>query len=331
MDFSISVSGCDRSHRKELFKAVEKLLSQRLGDYGPGVQIVTIISTLPSRPPWPHKLISSDYLHQHIDALPLFKYRRNTRRVEIEYRSELFCDQGLCQAVTAELLNDVALDIKQTLPLLADYIVKREVVDFDRPRFLEDASRLLTEGLPTLEAWKEFLPERHIERHRVQRPNEPDWQDLWNRLGIAPANCDPGATLKYPSTWDSPDVEGPFRSVTVPDLLRNYQDWRLRNPAASPLLFLDRLFDKRDLTSEERCDRSIETYFAARRIEASIAMAFALVTMPEERSTVAIEFAVTAVRHIANYVEESDYEESTKELWQRLTARLLEELPKLPT
>ncbi|WP_146430954.1 hypothetical protein [Blastopirellula retiformator] len=335
MQVTILVRTYDSYGYSKLFSPIAALLSLRLGDYGPAIDELDLLTWLPSRTRMfrPTLERSFDEFHKEIKTLPRMTFRRKSNRFELSFPSSRFFAGDQRQDPAAQMLNDAAAEVAQFLPLIKKRLKKTD--DFDVVRFLEDANRLLCEGLGSVDEWRQIEQESNEKRRAELAKMSP-----WELLDIDWDDYHPSAReiLDDPFYWSCTDDTAPHGNDTGADLLHSFLKWNKRNRTTDPLRFLDRLLDEwgfQPIDWTVTDPAMVNAMGSSDPIgldvanESIIALAFAVVKLRGKCPPEIVELALAGVNRTAFLVEQSDCKAKIKELWYASIAKIRTKLNEL--
>ena len=135
-----------------VYSPIGDLLELRLDDYGEAITSFHIEAYLRSATYNPLPTLEGLFkqYHAYLEKLPKITFHRKLRRVTIEFESKVrTAEDEESRRVSVETTNAAMREFTTILPLLEKRLKKGD--DFDYPRFISDANRLLSQGFATEE------------------------------------------------------------------------------------------------------------------------------------------------------------------------------------
>ena len=212
------------------------------------------------------------------------------------------------------------------LPLVQQRLKKSD--DFDYPRFIADATRLLTQGYASLEEIEAVRTQR-----KEKRAADDATKEWWEVMEIDWDKFHPTAkeTLNDGFFWECANDFAPHGNDTGADLLADYQKWVKRNPNTPPMTFLNRLFSgwgiapiDWNITDENEVRRLKESNRIELGIsnEAIIALAFAILKVKGQCPSEVSDLALKALQRYSFDFIEDGMTEQNKELRRAAIAKM---------
>jgi uncharacterized protein YfeS len=329
MDVSVYARTYNSYGGSTIFSPIGDLLYVRLGEYGEAINEIEMTMCLRNSRHNPLPTLESmfEQYHKYIKTLPKITFRRKRKLVEMQVLCRsLAAEDNKRSQVSVEKCNRAMIDVMTALPLLK--IKLKGTDDFDLPRFLTDAQRVLQMPFRSEDEIRN-LREQANGRREIERAKK----DPWELLDIDWDEFHPKARqiLDDPFFWDCVDDFAPHGNDTGADLLADYQKWVKRNPHASPMTFLDRLLARWGI---EPIDWSLTDEAGVRQLhatkpielsvcnEAIVALAFAALKVKGECPSDVAGLAIKAIDRDSHTFIREHLEESAKRLLREASAKM---------
>jgi len=318
------------------YSLVANLLTERLGDYGAGVESIEMTGYLRSATRNPRPTLEGlfDQHHSYLSKLPTITFRRKLKRVEICFLSEHFtADDAKGWNPSPEKCQIAAGEMANALLLLRKRIKPED--DFNVERFLTDAANILATRIETMEEWEQ-IRQQATEKRKAKLALKDPWELLeidWDKY-----HAQAREVLDDPFFWECASDLAPHGNDTGADLLEDYCRWDKRNSTKSPLTFLDWLLKKWGITP---IDWSITDEEKVRTLEreepipvsvcneAAIALAFAVIKMRATCPPEVIVRGLAALSRTAIAVKDSTLSNEVKAEWDIALAKMRAKLESL--
>jgi len=337
MDFIGFTQAYDKYGCSRIFSPIADLLEVRLdGEYGTAVTSLYFTAILPSRSSKPRPTLEElfERFHHGLTRLPKVTFRRQLKRIEIEFQSQHFvAEDDESNKLSPKKCNVAANEVAAALQLIKKRVKAED--DFDVCRFLADACNLLSTRIDSLEEWEEVEREGRAKQLALRATKTP-----WELLEIDWTKFHPRAKelLDDPLFWECADDRAPHGNDTGADLLEEFCRWNKRNRNSAPMAFLKRLLKRWDI---EPIDWNVIDEDSVRRLqkeqsisfqlcnEAVVALAFAVVKLRGRCPTDLIQIALAAMARTSVAVDDSNLTSEIKKSWAEAIAKMRSKLESL--
>lgn len=320
-----------------IYSVVGDLLTTRLGDYGSAVNSIHLTAHLSSQIRNPRRTLEElfDQFHDALKKLPKVTFRRQLRRIEIEFLSPHFhaSDHEYLKP-SVEKSNLAAGEVATALELVRTRLKRAD--DFDVEQFLKDAKGILKQGFGSaeeIEAIETLAKQRSQLLEAAKGP--------WEKLDIDWSLFHPAARqiLDDPFFWENANDCAPHGDDTGADLLEDFRRWNKRNGIKSPLLFRNRLLADLGIAPIDwnitqpgqvlQLERDRPIPFSVCN-QVAIGLAFAVVKLRANCPDDVLQPALQALQRTAISIDNSKLEAPLKEEWNQAITRMRTKLQSLP-
>ena len=314
-----------------VYSPIGDLLQVQLADYGSAIETFLIVAYLLSAPNTPPP--TPEY-HEYLATLPKVAFQRKRKRVRIEFVSTTRTgEDDESNRFSVEATNAAMVELSTLVPMIEKRLKRGD--DFDYARFIADSTQVLLRGF----ASEEEIAGISVEA-RQKRMAALATKNWWESADIDWDKYDPKARaiLDDAFFWDCADDFAPHGNDTGADLLVDYCKWAKRNPQASPMAFLGRLFTRWgivpidwSLTDEEEVRKVKETKGMELSVsnEAIVALAFAVIKSKGECPTDVSDLALRALQRDSYAFIEDGMTDKNKELHRAAIAKMTAKLERL--